>query len=105
MVHALEEKAASERLIWTMCSVHRETSPELLISFLQQNQAQISANPDLLRELAGAQFQAKEYAQAISVLDDLERRNMVPTAGADDVVLLRARSLVGLQRYAKLVRS
>lgn len=101
MVHALEEKAASERLIWTMCSVHRETSPKLLISLLQQNQAQISANPDLLRELAGAQFQAKEYAQAISVLDDLERRNMVPTAGADDVVLLRARSLVGLQRYAE----
>ena len=101
MVHALEEKAASERLIWTMCSVHRETSPELLISFLQQNQAQISANPDLLRELAGAQFQAEEYTQSVSVLDDLERRNMVPTAGADDVVLLRARSLVGLQRYAE----
>lgn len=101
LVHALEEKAASERLIWTLCSVHRETSPDLLISFLQQNQAQISANPDLLRELAGAQFQAEEFAQAISVLDDLERRNMVPTAGADDVVLLRARSLVGLQRYAE----
>jgi cellulose synthase/poly-beta-1,6-N-acetylglucosamine synthase-like glycosyltransferase/tetratricopeptide (TPR) repeat protein len=101
IVHALEEKAASERLIWTMCSVHRETSPRLLINFLQQNQAQISANPDLLRELAGAQFHAEEYAQAISVLDDLERRNMVPAAGADDVVLLRARSLVGLQRYAE----
>lgn len=101
MVHALEEKAASERLIWTLCSVHRETSPELLISFLQQNHSRISANADLLRELAGAYFQVKEYAQAISVLDDLERRDMVPTAGADDVVLLRARSLVGLQRYAE----
>ena len=101
MVHALEEKAPSERLIWTICSIQRETSPKLLVSFLQQNQAQISTNPDLQRELAEALFQVEEYSQAISVLDDLERRNMVPTAGADDVFLLRARSLVGLQRYAE----
>jgi cellulose synthase/poly-beta-1,6-N-acetylglucosamine synthase-like glycosyltransferase/tetratricopeptide (TPR) repeat protein len=101
LVHALEEKAASERLIWAMCSAHRNTSPELLVSFLHQNQDQIKTNPDLLRELAGALFQSEEYAQAISVLDDLERRNMVPTAGSDDVVLLKARSLAGLQRYAE----
>lgn len=99
MLSALKEKAASERLIWAVCSVQRATAPGLLVTFLEQNQKQIQGNPDLMSELAGALFQTAQFAPAISVLDNLKSRGLVPTAGADDSQLLRARSLVGLQRY------
>lgn len=98
MLSALEERVASERLIWAVCSAERTTAPALLVQFLQLNHEQILGNADLMIQLANALFAIGEYGQVISVLEDMENRRLAPIAGGDDVKLLRARSLVGLLR-------
>ena len=98
---ALEEKNASERLMWGLCNSQRTSAPERLAKFLQLNHKQIQSNPDLLSELAGALFRIKEYTEALSVLDIMKERKILPTAGVEDIVLLRARSLVGLRQYVE----
>lgn len=98
MLSALEERVASERLIWAVCNAERTTAPALLVQFLQLNHEQILGNADLMIQLANALFAIGDYGQVISVLEDMENRRLAPIAGGDDVKLLRARSLVGLLR-------